>query len=491
MKKRAILISGKSLISSCGLILLLLSLFILASCTKTNVLSETTTESLRTSESPQSSKPIYLEKIQLSVSDITLHEKESIALDITTVPENSYNGSYFVVSDNSDIAVYKNGNITAVSVGETYIRVISYDRSVSAVCKVKVTRRDISSVRYNEDGLPSYTPVFDDSVEYYDFPGNKVKHIFCHCLVGYEQGQSENSTYYGECLTVNEFKALLNSLYDRNYVLIDIDYMFEYAYDGDGRMTAKVRDTIKLPKGKLPVILSVDNVAYPKYEHLRGRADGLTIIDGELYTFTNLEDGSVYYSDDNEVFPILEKFIAEHPDFSFSGAKCVVCPSAAENLFGYATYLGAENREENIEKAKEVAWWFADNGYSFACHSYYHKRFRDQTEEQIIKDFELYNAEATPIIGKTHIFINPHGTDPETDAKAKILFEAGYCVDCSTVLTGKHNNDYRIPGLAHTERITLCSSLLITYKNHQSYLDMFDPYEIYDNKIHITKFYKI
>ena len=64
---------------------------------------------------------------------------------------------------------------------------------------------------------------------------------------GYNSGFSEKA----------EFEKILPQLYERGYVLYDLDKCSGIKQDGK-----MVRQKIMLPEGKTPLILSVDDVAY-------------------------------------------------------------------------------------------------------------------------------------------------------------------------------------------------------------------------------------
>ena len=442
---------------------------------------------------PTPSKPeiVRVTGVTLDKNALSLTVGGTYALKATVLPEDATNKALSWSSSNSAVLTVKDGVITALSEGSATVYVTTVEGVFKAECKVTVNSRPANASRYDENGLPNYTPVFEEGVEYVDFNAKNVLHMFTHCLVDYSEGQKEVSEFYKDCITADEFKLILEEVYKNGYVLIDIDYMYDFAYVGT-KLTATVKKTIKVPAGKKPLILSVDNVAYPAGEHGLGRSDRLVVKDGKLFTYTKLKDGSDFYSDDNEVFPILENFIAEHPDFSFSGAKCVVAPSAADGLFGWDTTAGAKNREENIKQARIIANWFVENGYALACHSYYHGNFQTMSEQKIREDIGLWNKEAYPIIGKTHVFIYPYGAFTQKNSRnSEVMSELGFAVFCATSMNGINWDNFPLAGNAYNERIILASKLFVTYKDNEVLNKLFDPYKVYDNSVHSVKLYKL
>lgn len=465
--------------------------------TKTPVSTQGNTEPPSSSSGASTQTPTVVPVSGVTVAPkvLTLKVGDEWELTVRVLPENADDRTVTYQSSNEKVALCAEGKVTALAAGSAEITVSSADGLHSAKCTVTVEEKNPipENKRYDPlTGLPTYTPVFEEGVSYVEYNTKLVRHIFCHNLVAYEGATGADAEdYYKNCLTVTEFNRILDQLYERGYVLIDIDYMYEYAYDQNGMLTAKIKPTIKIPAGKKPLVLSVDNVAYPRREHGLGRVDRLQVVDGKLVTYTRFADGSEKYGEDDDVFPILENFIKAHPDFSFSGAKCVVAPSGADGLFGWDTVPGSANYEQSVLEAGKVAKWFIDNGYALACHSYYHKSFADMTVEQIQEDFAKWKEEVLPIIGRTHVFIYPFGAfTPRNSEQAKALSAEGYAVFCSTAMNAVNWDNFPLQGNVYNERITLSSAQLYKYRDSAILNELFDPYTVYDNDAHEKKLYQ-
>ena len=444
--------------------------------------------------STQTPTVVPVSGLTVEPKNLTLHVGDEWDLTVQVLPENADDRSVVYRSSNENVAICTEGKVIALAEGVAEITVTSTDGLHSAKCTVAVEEKNPipENKRYDPlTGLPTYTPVFEEGVSYVEYNTKLVRHIFCHNLVAYKGATGADAEdYYRNCLTVTEFNRILEQLYERGYVLIDIDYMYEYAYDQDGRLTAKIKPTIKVPAGKKPLVLSVDNVAYPRREHGLGRVDRLQVVNGRLMTYTKFADGSEKYGEDDDVFPILENFIKAHPDFSFSGARCVVAPSGAEGLFGWDTVPGSANYEQSVLEAKKVAEWFVDNGYALACHSYYHKNFAEMTVEQIKEDFAKWKEEVLPIVGRTHVFIYPLGAfTPKNSEQAKALSAEGYAVFCSTAINAVNWDNFPLEGNVYNERITLSSAQLYKHRDNAILNELFNPYTVYDNDAHVKKLY--
>ena len=99
-------------------------------------------------------------------------------------------------------------------------------------------------------------------------------------------------------------------MYDKGYVLVSPHDMA--VINDDGTMS---RGKIMLPEGKIPFVLSEDDVSYYHYMDGDGFATKLVIDDnGDIKCEYKKADGTVV-TGDYDVVPILDSFIKEHPDF--------------------------------------------------------------------------------------------------------------------------------------------------------------------------------
>ena len=139
----------------------------------------------------------------------------------------------------------------------------------------------------------------------------------------------------GSGLTVSEFKTILQDLYDRGYVLVDLYSLTEHATEG-------YQDTIVMvPEGKRPLVLSQYGVQYSAEEN--GHADALIRTSGGEILASYRNDNGARMNGAVDVVPILEAFVQEHPDFSYKGARGILGVTGAEGLFGYQI-----KKDENV-----------------------------------------------------------------------------------------------------------------------------------------------
>ena len=103
-------------------------------------------------------------------------------------------------------------------------------------------------------------------------------------------------------------------LYDKGYVLVSPHDMA--TVNKDGTMS---RGKIMVPEGKIPFVLSQDDVSYYHYMDGDGYASRLVLDEnGDVKTEYIEDDGSVSVGD-YDMVPLLDAFIKEHPDFSYHG----------------------------------------------------------------------------------------------------------------------------------------------------------------------------
>lgn len=193
----------------------------------------------------------------------------------------------------------------------------------------------------------------------------EIRHIFFHSLIVYPEmvftdRETPMGGYNAGFSEKAELEKILPQLYERGYVLYDLNECYEMA---DGRMQRK---EILLPAGKMPLILSVDDVAYAYGD---GYARRLFVDDAGalLYEVPN-PSGGVDIIADGDVMGVVDAFVAEHPDFSWNGHKGTIALTGFQGAFGYPSYDDPAYQTE----IKKVADALRADGWSFASHSYTH-----------------------------------------------------------------------------------------------------------------------
>ena len=257
----------------------------------------------------------------------------------------------------------------------------------------------------------------------------KIYHIFFHSLIldskaAFKSSSKDGFNYW--MTTRSEFKKILDNLYQNNFILIDIASLI----DSKGNKTM-----LSLPKGKKPLIISIDDVNYYDYMGSCGFADRLVALkDGTVACVKKTHSGEII-DQEGDVMPILDNFVKAHPDFSFRGAKGIVAVTGFQGVFGYRLYnLKGNPKLENINSAKRVANALKRNGWKIACHSYNHSnKFKDGSIslKSFSNDLKKWQTYIQPITGKTNIYIPPFGIGfLSTDSRMQFLKANGYNIFC-------------------------------------------------------------
>ena len=285
-----------------------------------------------------------------------------------------------------------------------------------------------------------------------------ITHVFFHSLVVDNErcfdGDYTEAGYNQYMTTISEFEKILQSMYDRGYVLVSpYDVAYEYV-DENGQTRMKYGE-IYLPEGKTPFLMSQDDVNYygymigdadPSYERPAkpqptgdGFAHKIVIGDDGYPTCEYMDANGNITTGDYDLVPILERFIQEHPDFSYRGARAILGMTGYEGVFGYRTKpayeddLGTEAYKKECEDAMAVAQCLRDHGWILASHSYGHPAYGNVSDEKVASDSEKWEQTVQPIIGDCDVILYPHGSDIAgigkytfDNAKFKTLYEDGY-----------------------------------------------------------------
>ncbi len=273
---------------------------------------------------------------------------------------------------------------------------------------------------------------------------NKITHIFFHSLVVDNQkafdGDVDTPGYNQVMTTVNEFNQILQTMYDKGYVLVRLHDMAYETTDENGKTVMKPGD-IMLPEGKIPFVMSQDDVCY--YDYMEGDGFATRMIigeDGKPTCEMKMDDGTVSVGS-YDLVPILEDFIQEHPDFSYKGARAVLAFTGYQGILGYrtaASYKDSETYEQDRQEAAKVAQNLKDNGWELASHSWGHLNLGAVEMDRFRTDTDKWENEVDSLIGPTDIILYPFGSDigdwrPYTGENDRFnyLYNAGFRYFCN------------------------------------------------------------
>jgi len=311
---------------------------------------------------------------------------------------------------------------------------IPTDANTSSIALTKSTDKNTSQSEVSQDSTAqTNTQVEKVQPKLVEYNGT-LYHIFYHCLIAFPDvaynGRAKGALDT-DCVTVTEFKRCLDELYKNNYVLVDINSTFETVNE-NGKSIVKEKK-LMLPEGKKPLIMSIDDMVYDPKKLDWGMVDKIIMDEkGNFETYTKLDSGEVVISDDNEVIPILDKFVKLHPDFSFDGAKATLALTGWVGILGYRTNLTSPNRQSEIEAVKPIIARLKATGWTFACHGFGHRHSRKITYGLFAEDTKKWMSDVEPLVGPTSIYVYPYGEALyTTDPKYTILLNDGFKVFCS------------------------------------------------------------
>lgn len=310
------------------------------------------------------------------------------------------------------------------------------------------------------------------------YEGDQFYHVFFHSLIVDTDrafdGDYDSTGYDLYMTTVSEFQAMLPKLQAAGFILYDITDLVEFR-DGEA-----VRREILLPPGKKPLVISVDDVNYYKYMEGDGFAQRLDVDEeGRVVTVV---DGQPTY--DGDVMPILDAYVAKHPEFSWRGAKGVVAITGYEGAFGYRITdledYDAATQAWMLQKTRDVAAALRGSGWQIACHSYTHNQYwsdRTITAEQEEYDIGRWKRDIAPYVGETNIFISPFGVAfPDNDPRLLYLKEQGFTIYCpvEASMTTRWEN-----GMLFQSRLNLDGMVMKDYPERVKRF-FFDPDAVLD-----------
>ena len=268
-------------------------------------------------------------------------------------------------------------------------------------------------------------------------PNQVVEHLFFHPVIAYPQWafhdgptpQSQKDGLDDWMVTVDEFNKILQSVYDNGYILVRMEDVWseQINENGEARM---VRNTLKLPEGKKPLVISFDDVNYYPYMLEEGFTSKLVLgDDGQIWAETRDPlTGEVSLTQDLDATPILDNFVLEHPDFSLNGAKAIYSLTGYEGILGYRTQndidIAADDparpafdakRQQEIEAVKPVIQRLKETGWTFGSHTWGHINLSTSSMERIQRDTLRWAEEVGSLVGPTNILFYPHGARPDGD----------------------------------------------------------------------------
>lgn len=252
-----------------------------------------------------------------------------------------------------------------------------------------------------------------------DIPHFSVKSLVVDPTLAFDYDDMSYS-YNNANLTVEEFKSILQQLYDNNYVLMDVHELVVEVENEDGTTSFAVNRP-NLPPDKTPIILSFTEANYYASGDGNGFATRLVLDEnGKIQNEYVDQEGNTLIGA-YDVIPIVDAFVEEHPDFSLRGAKGIVSVTGYQGVFGYGIETGAD-------QIRGIAETLASDGWLIACHGYGSDALNNGMDyDTFVEEMEAWDTKVGSLVGDTELIIFPYGDEIYAgDPKHDWLLEQGY-----------------------------------------------------------------
>lgn len=292
----------------------------------------------------------------------------------------------------------------------------------------------------------------------------EVTHIFYHSLVVDPERAFANQDSDRQAkgnnqwmTTIDEFNKITQTMYDEGYVLVNLHDIAQQTVDENGNVHFS-EGTILLPPGKKAYVLSVDDLSYYHCYDNYGFASKMVLDENGKPKCEYIQADGTTIVGDYDIVPLLDKFMEEHPDGAYRGARGTIALTGYNGVLGYRTDISYETRpadiykdklkwlenhpefnlEEERAKAKEVADAMKAEGWSFASHTWGHLKVASISLEQLQADTTRWKENVEPIVGSTDTIIFAHGEDlgdwkdyDQNNPKFQYLKSQGYNFFCN------------------------------------------------------------
>ena len=310
--------------------------------------------------------------------------------------------------------------------------------------------------------------------------------------------------------TIPEFDAITQQMYDNGYVLVRLRDLVKETVDEEGNVHFTKNDQLLLPAGKKAYVLSIDDWSY--YHSYTGQGFGdKAVLDDEGNVKIQYTDAQGNVSvGDYDVVPRLNKFMEEHPDGAYKGARGLIAMTGYNGVFGYRTDTAYRTRErldpdqrewldmhpnfnwdEEVAEAIKIAEAVKASGWEFACHTWGHLSVTGKGVGILSTDQEKWQNTVANITGPVDTIIFAHGNDignwkdynastNEVYAYFKKMGYNFYCnVDASTRSWVQIRSDYVRQGRIDCDGLQMYRAMAGLAKKNV-FEDLFDVNSVFD-----------
>ena len=291
-----------------------------------------------------------------------------------------------------------------------------YDEAISCLQSADVLAED---ERMNE-AVAQYEAA---KADLYEYEGDIPNFCFTNLVVDPSRafdGDDYDSTYRNNMITLTEFQNILQALYDSNYILVDLHSLATETENGKNVTMSQQNPVI--PKGKKPMVLSIDNLSYGSVRNGDGVATALVVDENGKAAAKYTDEGGHDLIGAYDVVPVLEAFLEEHPDFSYQGARGVISVAGVGGIFGYEVDETADDYETNRKTVQEIADALKEEGWTFASNGYNYQYLGTLSYDQLTSELTAWEEVSGALLGECDTLLYPYGSEIDyTSEKATLL----------------------------------------------------------------------
>jgi len=353
-----------------------------------------------------------------------------------------------------------------IAESEKYAASCEFDKAIAVLDTFSGNLYDFSnlvSLRQSYENAESALVSWEDPTK---IPFLSFSKLIADPVTGFAGSSGDDNRHlYISCA---EFTAILQQLYENDYMLVGMDDIFTTTKAEDGS-TLIVKNDLRLPAGKKPIVLIQCQPS--GYENqLIANEDGsfaarVTPASGESYT------GSY------DFVPLLEDFIEANPGFSLKGARAVLAVTGYNGLFGYPL--------EDTANITSVVNALRDKGYLLASNTYGNVSYGKIDLLEMQDDLASWENAVTPLLGETEILAYARSSDISDGKEAynSKKYEKLYGAGFRYYMGICYNSN---PWMNITDNTIRMGRIMVTGSNLKEkaslYANLFDAAKVYGTK---------
>lgn len=302
-------------------------------------------------------------------------------------------------------------------------------------------------------------------------------------------------SYKNNFVTVSEFTAILQQLYENGYVLVSLSDFYREEFNASTGRHVFTETEIQLPAGKKPLMITETHANYYTYM-TDSNGDGKPDAGADGFASRLCHDENGFYNEfvkadgtistgSYDIVPLLEDFIAANPDFSYKGARAIIAFSGYDGVLGYrinSSRLGAAALQAERDGAATIIEALKTAGYDLACYTYGNYHYGDMAPKRVQEDIQDWLNEIAPWVGSIDILVYARDADiagAESyagNAKFNVLYNAGF-----KYFMGVGNTAWNQVDDQYVRHNRLCVTGANLLKNAALYAEFFDAESVLDS----------